>query len=175
MTAAGYRTEKAVKAAAEKRTREGVIIVPCTVCGAQVRKWKSNMDRAKWPPTCGRVCRGKLMTGPGNPMYQGRWIEKRTGYRMVRPDLLPPEIRALVPLGRREVTEHRAVMAGVLGRWPTMLEHIHHVNGDKLDNRAENLEIMGTAEHSREHRKVLQENASLRAENKRLRAALAVK
>lgn len=167
------RTANAVKAAAEKRTREGTVLVDCTVCGKTVRKWKSNMAKAKWPPTCSRTCRGVLMTGPGNPRYRGTWIDKRSGYRMVRPDLLDAETQKLIPKGRREVPEHRAVMARLLGRWPTSREHVHHINGDKTDNRPENLTLMDWAEHSREHRAVLKRMVLLEEENRALRAALA--
>ena len=172
--AAEYRTKEAVKAAAAKRTQEGVVFVPCTVCGTVARKWKSNLAKAKWPITCSRKCRGKLMTGPGNPRYRGKWIAARSGYMMVRPDLLPAAIQALIPKGVREVPEHRAVMAEILGRWPTPKEHIHHLNGDKLDNRPENLQILGDQAHSREHRKVLRRLAELEAQNKILLNALAL-
>ncbi|HFI0056077.1 TPA: HNH endonuclease [Streptococcus suis] len=32
-------------------------------------------------------------------------------------------------------------------------EVAHHVNGNKLDNRAENIELMSFSEHSRHHAK----------------------
>ena len=29
--------------------------------------------------------------------------------------------------------------------------HVHHINGDKLDNRLENLEVVDASEHHRRH------------------------
>ena len=175
MTAAVSRTANAVKASAEKRTREGVVFMDCAVCGKPMRRTRGVVKRAKLPMTCGAKCRSKGMSGAGNPRWMGgTWIDKRSGYRHVRPDHLSLQDQTLIPKPMpREVVEHRLVMARKLGRWPTKREHVHHVNGDKADNRPENLEILGVQGHSREHREVLGRLAELEAENKHLRAALA--
>ena len=47
------------------------------------------------------------------------------------------------------VLEHRIIMEQVLGRPLTREEHVHHRNGDKTDNRPENLEVLAPDEHTR--------------------------
>lgn len=69
--------------------------------------------------------------GKDAPNYKGGWVAKN-GYRYVN----------VYTYGKhRQLGEHRHVMEQHLGRELASHEHIDHINGNKLDNRIENLRI----------------------------------
>ena len=75
--------------------------------------------------------------------YEGKGTTKN-GYRNVP---VPAELRHLTG-GRAWVGEHRLVMAQHLGRPLLPDEQVHHINGNRGDNRVGNLELWSTSHPS---------------------------
>jgi uncharacterized protein YndB with AHSA1/START domain len=50
------------------------------------------------------------------------------------------------------VYEHRLVLAAALGRFLCTDEHVHHIDGDPLNNAPENLIVVTAGQHGKIHR-----------------------
>lgn len=74
----------------------------------------------------------RLIEGDKSSRWKGGRILNGDGYQLVRVG---------DPGSRRYVLEHRHVMEQKLGRPLLAAENVHHINGNKLDNRVENLEL----------------------------------
>lgn len=55
-----------------------------------------------------------------------------------------------------QVRLHRHLMEENLKRKLTFNEVVHHINGDKFDNRIENLEVVSRSEHMKMHPEILE-------------------
>lgn len=87
---------------------------------------------------CSQLCsnratkNGRHRRGEDHPNWKGGHVD-RNGYRMIHADRESGK--------RKLIAEHRYVMEQYLGRELLPTETVHHRNGDKQDNRLENLEL----------------------------------
>lgn len=125
--------------------------VICKNCGVSFYIPKYRLRSVKY---CSRKCHGlavlsnkevqakiKRRCGKDHPRWSPLGTITSHGYR-------------LISIGGIRIYEHRHIMEKNLGRKLKKSEQIDHLNGNKLDNRIENLRVVGIKEHLKtEHRR----------------------
>lgn len=123
----------------------------CEVCGKEFKVKPSHKDNRR---TCSTECKYKLLeehlkTLSGKGLDSVNWKGGRyitpTGYAMVYAPGNP------MANSRGYVREHRLVMSEKIGRVLRKDEEVHHIDGNKLNNSPENLQLMTKAEHTALH------------------------
>ena len=106
-------------------------IKKCLICGNEFYTTRNKTCSIK----CGQELRARGMA-------KGK-VYKENGYLVVY-------IRGYNKKGNAKV--HRLAAEKNMGRKLLKSEVVHHINGDRTDNRIENLRVMGWGEHSSLHR-----------------------
>lgn len=120
------------------RPLERLAAMPCEVdgCGREVRAdglCRSHRDRLRKRGDIQAMQPIRAAVGEG-------WVSH--GYWCVP---VPPEVQHLTN-GEKQSGQHRLAMAQHLGRALYPQESVHHRNGDRRDNRIENLELWSTTQ-----------------------------
>jgi hypothetical protein len=116
----------------KKRDRTGATI-ECLTCK---QPFRVATHRAKTAKFCSRSCLAKVH------------LEKFKDFRF-QPTNKPKHKYKTLMVNGKQVREHRYVMEQHLQRKLESWEHVHHINGDSLDNRLENLAVLSNADHQK--------------------------
>lgn len=154
----GKITYCSVKCQEELRLRKERVEQHCVICEKSMMVLPSRVGIAV---TCSKDCKREYMKRlNAGDIDKQSWCTRQlgSGVRMHNKGYIDISIwrfdneerRILAPMARKNggVYEHRAVMALYLGRPLTSREVVHHINGNKEDNRIENLELRIKATHA---------------------------
>ena len=117
----------------------------CPRC--HMERWQVIYAVGRLCPKCGIPLGGKRRTGTNNPRWSGG-TRKSCGYTFVTVREDHPLFSMAFRVGSMyQIAEHRIVMAQHIGRVLADDEIVHHINGNKSDNRIENLQLLVYNQH----------------------------
>jgi hypothetical protein len=132
---------------AEFHARKNRTKTKCPVCNATLifPPWRIRRSKTL---CCSKKCMGLWNTQFRKGKKHSSWkggISLTNGYRCV---LSPSHPHA----NKGYVYEHRLKIEKKLDRFLSSYEYVHHIDGNKLNNRISNLQLMSRAEHARHHK-----------------------
>ena len=131
---------------------EGSVRPECSSCrnltgSDRYKKTKTKLNRkcsncfaSICPTSKSGKCRKCAYIGENSSAWNGGRIIGTKGYIYVYSPNHPNKVKKVY------VAEHRLVMEKHIGRYLLKSENVHHKNGNKQDNRIENLELWNTSQ-----------------------------
>ena len=116
------------------KTGKRGVVKKCESCGGDFYVPRYREQTALY---CSRSCLAKIHLRQFLPVYGFQ----KTGN--------PPHRYKYRNENKKKIYEHREIIESFLGRKLESWEHVHHINGDSLDNRPENLQVVSNSEHQR--------------------------
>ena len=117
----------------------------CESCGVtfQVHSYKVKVGRGRF---CSKSCKSRVQMHLSNShFWKGGRQRSKEGYIYAFAKDHPRADR------KGRVLEHRLVAETTIGRYLSVDEIVHHINGLKDDNRPDNLQVMSRMEHGKLH------------------------
>lgn len=128
------RTEVAQRLASGESLRSIARSIGC--CYQTLQYWREKWGLPKLKPT--------QLHGADHPNWKGGLSIDPQGYRLV---YSPGRTRKVHPYSY----EHVLIAEEMIGRRLTKGEHVHHIDGDKLNNAPENLLVVSDQKHKLLH------------------------
>ena len=126
------------------------IWLACHDCGKQ--RWVNyySLQRSNYHGRC-KSCDGKYHYNLFTATYTGHFLTTE-GYVMIQ--LKPDSFYYSMTESNGYIKEHRLVMAQYLGRCLMPFEIVHHINGQRDDNRLGNLKLGTPNDHAVHHNRI---------------------